>query len=55
MLPCLFNIMRDGLDEFQAGIKVTGRNIHNLWWADDASLMEESEVELESLLVSEKE
>ena len=43
------------LDEFQAGIKVTGRNIHNLRRADDASLMEESGEELESLLMRVKE
>ena len=48
-LPCLFNfcaeyIMRNaGLDEAQAGIKIAGRNINNLRYADDTSLMAESE------------
>ena len=55
--PCLFNlyaeyIMRNaGLEETQAGIKVAGRNINNLRYADDITLMEESEKELKSLLV----
>ena len=50
--PCLFNfyaeyIMRNtGLDEAQAGIKIVGRNINNLWYADDTTLMAESEEEL---------
>ena len=39
-----------GLDEVQAGIKLTGRNINNLRYADDTTLMEESEEELKSLL-----
>ena len=43
------------LGEFQAGIKVTRKNIHNLRWAYDASLMEESKEELESLLMKVKE
>ena len=53
--PCLFNlyvedIMRNsGLDEAQVGIKIAGRNINNLRYADDTTLMEESE-ELKSLL-----
>ena len=53
--PCLFNlyaeyIMRNtGLDEAQAGIKIAGRNINNLRYADDTTLMAESE-ELKSLL-----
>ena len=53
--PCLFNlyaehIMRNaGLEEAQAGIKIAGRNIHNLRYADDTTLMTESE-ELKSLL-----
>ena len=40
-----------GLDEAQAGIKITGRNIHNLRYADDTTLMTESEKELKSLLM----
>ena len=57
---CLFNlyaeyIMRDaGLDEAQAGIKIVGRNINNFRYADDTTLMAESE-ELKSLLVKVKE
>ena len=57
---CLFNlrseyIMRNaGLDEAQAGIKIAGRNINNLRYADDATLMGESE-ELKSLLIKVKE
>ena len=55
--PCLFNlyaeyIMRNaGLEEAQAGIKITGRNINNLRYADDTPLMAESEEELKSLLM----
>ena len=55
--PCLFNfyaesIMRNaGLDEAQAGIKTDGRNINNLRYADDTTLMAESEKELKSLLM----
>ena len=55
--PCLFNfyaeyIMRNaGLEEAQAGIKIAGRNINNLRYADDTILMEESEEELKSLLM----
>ena len=58
--PCLFNlyaedIMRNaGLDEAQAGIKIAGRNISNLRYADDTTLMTESE-ELKSLLMKVKE
>ena len=54
--PCLFNlyaeyIMRNaGLEETQAGIKIAGRNINNLRYADDTTLMAESEEELKSLL-----
>ena len=54
--PCLFNlyaeyIMRNaGLEEAQAGIRIAGRNINNLRYADDTSLMAESEEELKSLL-----
>ena len=53
--PCLFNlyaayIMRNaGLDELQAGIKIAGRNINNLRYADDTTLMTESEEELKSI------
>ena len=58
--PCLFNlyaeyIMRNaGLDEAQSGIKIAGRNINNLRYADDTTLMAESE-ELKSLLMRMKE
>ena len=61
MSPCLFNfyaeyIMRNaGLDEAQAGIKIAGRNINNLGYADDTTLMAESEEELKSLLMKVKE
>ena len=44
-----------GLDEAQAGIKVAGRNINNLRYADDTSLMAESQEELKSLLMKVKE
>ena len=59
--PCLFNlyaeyIMRNvGLDKAQAGIKIAGRNINNLRYADDITLMAESEEELKSLLMKVKE
>ena len=59
--PCLFNlyeeyIMRNaGLDEAQAGIQIAGRNINNLRYADDTTLMAESEEELKSLLIRVKE
>ena len=59
--PCLFNlyaeyIMRNaGLEEAQAGIKTTGKNINNLRYADGTTLMAESEEELESLLMKVKE
>ena len=59
--PCLFNfyaeyIMRNaGLEEAQAGIKIAGRNINNLRYADDITLMAESEKELKSLLMKVKE
>ena len=50
------HIMRNaGLDEAQAGIKTAGRNINNLRYADDTSLMAESEEELKSLLMKVKE
>ena len=44
-----------GLDEAQAGIKISGRNINNLRFADDTTLMAESEEELKSLLMKVKE
>ena len=44
-----------GLDEAQAGIKITGRNVNNLRYADDSTLMAESEEELKSLLMKVKE
>ena len=44
-----------GLDEAQAGIKIAGRNINNLRYADDTTLMAESEEELKSLLMKMKE
>ena len=59
--PCLFNlyaeyIMRNaGLEEAQAGIKIAGRNINNLRYADDTTLMAESEEELKGLLMKVKE
>ena len=59
--PCLFNlyagyIMRNaGLEETQAGIKIAGRNINNLRYAEDTILMAESEEELKSLLMRVKE
>ena len=59
--PCLFNcyaehIMRNaGLEEAQAGIKIVGRNTNNLRYADDTTLMEESEEELKSFLMKVKE
>ena len=55
--PCLFNLYAEhstrntGLDEAQAGIKIAGRNINNLRYADDTTLMAESEEELKSLLI----
>ena len=58
--PCLFNlyaeyIMRNArLDEAQAGIKIARRNINNLRYADDTTLMAESEEELKSLLMKEE-
>ena len=59
--PCIFNlyaeyIMRNaGLEEAQAGIKIAGRSISNLRYADDATLMAESEEELKSFLMKVKE
>ena len=58
--PCLFNfyaeyIMRNaGLDDLQAGIKTAGRNINNLRYADDTTLMAENQEELKSLLIKVK-
>ena len=58
--PCLFNlhaeyIMRNaGLEEAQAGIKIAGRNINNLRYADGTTLMAENEEELKSLLMKSK-
>ena len=60
IVTCLFNlygeyIMRNaGLGETQVGIKIAGRNIHNLRYADDTTLMAESEEELKSLLMKAK-
>ena len=59
--PCLFNLYAEyirrnaELDEAQAGIKIAGRNINNLRYADDTTLMAESEEELKSLLIKAKE
>ena len=59
--PCLFNlyaeyiILNARLDEAQAGIKIAGRNINNLRYKDDTTLMAESEEELKSLLMKVKE
>ena len=56
MPPCSFNLYAEyitrnaGLEEAQAGIKIAGRNINNLRYADDTTLMAESEEELKSLL-----
>ena len=61
MSPCLFNFYAEyitrnaGLEEAQAGIKVARRNINNLRYADDTTLMAESEEELKSLLMKVKE
>ena len=61
MSPCLFNfyaeyVMRNaGLEEAQAGIKIARKNINNLWYASDTTLMAESEEELKSLLMKVKE
>ena len=59
--PCLFNLYAEyimknaGLGEAQAGMKIVGRNINNLRYADDTTLMAESEEELKSLLMRVKE
>ena len=61
MSPCLFNLYAEyivrnaGLEEAQAGIKIAGRNINNLRYADDTTLLVESEEELKSLLMKVKE
>ena len=61
MSPCLFNLCAEyiirntGLEETQAGIKIAGRNINNLRYADDTTLTAESEEELKSLLMKVKE
>ena len=59
--PCLFNLYAEyiiwnaGMDETQAGIKTAGRNINNLRYTNDTTLMAESEEELKSLLMKVKE
>ena len=61
MSPCLFNLYAEyvlrnaGLEEVQAGIKIAGRNINNLRYADDNTLKAESKEELKSLLMKVKE
>ena len=61
MLPYLFNLYAEyimwnsGLDEAQAGIKIAGRNINNLRYADDTALMANSEDKLKSFLMKVKE
>ena len=61
MSPCLFNLYAEyivknvGVEEAQAGIKTAGRNINNLIYADDTTLMAESEEELKNLLMKVKE
>ena len=61
LLPCLFNLYAEyimwnaGLDEVQAGIKIAGRNINNLRYVDDTTLMAESREELKCLLLKMKE
>ena len=61
MSPCLFNSYAEyitqnaGLDEAQAGIKIAGRNINKLRYANDTTFMAESEEELKSLLMKVKE
>ena len=60
LLPCLFNLYAEyimlnvRLDETQSGIKIAGRNINNIRYADDTTLMAESEEELKSFLVKVK-
>ena len=61
MSPCLFNLYAEyliqnaGLDELKAAIKIAGRNVYNLRYADDTILLAESEEELKSLLMRVKE
>ena len=61
MSPCLFNLYAEyiirnaGVDEAQAGIKIAGRNINNLRYADGTTLMAESKEELKNLLMKVKE
>ena len=61
MSPCLFNLYAEynlrnaGLKEAQGGIKIAGRNINHLRYADDTTLMAESEEEIKSLLMKVKE
>ena len=61
LAPCLFNLYAEyilanaGLEEAQAGIKIAGRNINNRRYADDTTLMAESEGELKSILMKVKE
>ena len=61
LLCCLFNLYAEyiirhtGLEEAQAGIKIAGRNINNLRYADDTTLMAESKEELKNLLMKVKE
>ena len=61
MSPCLFNLYAEyikrnhGLEEVQAGIRIARRNISNLRYADDSTLMAESEEELKSLLMKVRE
>ena len=60
LLPCLFNLYAEyimqnaGLDEAQAGIKIAGRNINNLKYADDTTLWQKVKKELKSLLMKVK-
>jgi len=53
--PCLYIMQNARVDEAQAGIKISGRNISNLRYADGTTLMAESEEELKSLLMKMKE
>ena len=61
LLSCLFNLYAEyimqnaGLDEAQTGIKIAGRNINNLRYADDTTIMAESEEELKSIMRKVKE
>ena len=61
LTPCLFNLYayyitrNTGLEEAQAGIKIAGRNINNFRYADDTTLMADSDEELKSLLIKVKE